>query len=87
MIDITGRDKAELLAILYNGSSPRAIDHIRPVLTKEEAQEIIEDQGLRFDYLRGRMLKIDLRGNELRTACYNRDNGRDTAELLLRGVI
>lgn len=35
---------------------------------------------LYFDYLKGRVMKIDIAPDEIDTRLYNRDNGRDAAE-------
>jgi hypothetical protein len=51
-------------------------------MTIEEARELISECS-RFDYLKGRVMKVDLGGDELRTALYNRDNGPNAAESAL----
>lgn len=63
-------------------------------MTEEQAQEMIgrgDDStamfGVRlhgdriyFDYLKGRVMKVDLSGDELDTRLFNRDNGEGAAE-------
>ncbi len=84
-IDISKMDKAEILTKLYNNSHPlgMGILHYNPAPMKiEEARDILKNQTY-FDYLNGRIMKIDLSGDKLRTDLYNRDNGINAAELAL----
>ena len=81
MIDITGRDKADVLACLYNASRPQGLGilHLDPTpMTKDEARKILET-ATRFDYLKGRVMKVDLSGDELNPRLYDRDNGDGAA--------
>lgn len=80
-IDLTGLDKADVLAALYNGARSQGFGrlHYTPEdMTREEAQALLEE-GTYFDYVKGRVLKVDLGGNSLRTALYDRDNGEGAA--------
>lgn len=53
-------------------------------ITIEEATEIInKSPRLHFDYLYGKVLKVDLSKNELNTWLYNRDNGKNAAEIAI----
>ncbi len=87
-MDISKLDKAEVLATLYNRAQTQGMGilHYTPEdITVEEARKIlsdIEENGHRpyFDYLNGRVMKVDLSGDELQTALYNRDNGDGAAE-------
>ncbi len=56
-------------------------------MTVKEAQEMLDDDQTYFDYVKGRVMKIDLSGNELRTALYNRDNGVEAAEEILKNLL
>jgi len=84
MLNIRGLDKAEVLVVLYNraGTQGRGILHFDPKpMTIEEARATIAaNPSLYFDYVKGRVLKVDLRGNEVETLLYNRDNGPEAAE-------
>src|SRR5437762_8079791 len=77
-IDISKIDKAELLAALYNASKQQGLGFLdltgREPMTKRQAAELLKEQNY-FDYVRGRVMKIDLSGNQLYTGLYNRDNG------------
>lgn len=81
MIDISKADKPAILAALYNNSRPLGMGmlHFSPEdMTRDEAAKLLESQTY-FDYLKGRVMKIDLRGDELRTELYDRDNGEGAA--------
>ena len=81
---LEGLDKAAVLAALYNASRPLGMGflHYDPKpMTIEEAREILEQRTC-FDYLKGRVMKIDLSGDTLSTRLYNRDNGPGAAEMV-----
>ena len=54
-------------------------------MTVEEAQKIIDKASgdTYFDYLNGRVMKIDVASEPLDTRLYNRDNGFGAAEAAL----
>jgi hypothetical protein len=54
-------------------------------MTEEEAAELLKTETY-FDYLRGRVMKIDLSGDELRTDLYNRDLGQGAAEAIVNAI-
>ncbi|HKC14634.1 MAG TPA: hypothetical protein VKC89_01560 [Patescibacteria group bacterium] len=84
-IDIKGLDKALVLATLYNGARPQGAGFLRydpTPMTVEDATAVLE-QSTDFDYLKGRVIKIDLSGDELDPRLYDRDNGVDTARKLI----
>lgn len=101
-ISIQGLDKAALLAALYNASRPLGMGmmHYDPApMTRDAAQAIIDGRGddltamlgfsrgtLVFDYLKGRVMKVDLSGDTLRTWGYNRDNGASAAEAVVAAL-
>ena len=87
-MDISKLDKAAVLAALYNASKPQGMGflHYEPgPMTVEEARELLLEQTY-FDYLKGRVMKVDLKGNELDTWGYDRDNGPGTAENAIRAI-
>ena len=104
-IDITGLDKAEVLAALYNASQPQGLGFLQFVagdMTVDDAQRHINgghNSGgdytwtppgiphLYFDYLMGRVMKIDLTGDELRVGLYDRDNGDGAALRALQPLL
>ena len=52
-------------------------------MTEQEAQDLLDDGGAYFDYLKGRVMKVDLSGDELCVRLYDRDNGQGAAERAL----
>ncbi len=85
-MNIEKLNKAEVLAALYNNSKAQGMGvlHYTPEnMTKEDAQKLLDSGQTYFDYVEGRVMKIDLSGDELRTHLYNRDNGEGAAERAL----
>ena len=81
MIHIKGR-KAKVLAALYNASRRQGLGilHYTPRdMTEEEAEGLIRSDAY-FDYLHGRVMKVDLRGDEFDPRLYDRDNGLGAAQ-------
>lgn len=83
MINIEGLKKAEVLKVLYNNSKPLGLGILQfenTDMTTEEAEELLEDQTY-FDYLKGRVMKIDLKSDvEFEEWLYDRDNGQGAAQ-------
>lgn len=81
-IDISNKDKAEVLAALYNHSQPIGMGMAQydPTPMTKEVAEIILAQKSRFSYLKGRPLYINLEDNDLFVGAYNRDNGKNLAQ-------
>lgn len=87
-IDISGLDKAGVLAALYNRAKPQGYGFLqfRPGdMTIEEARSIIEKECLSsmqymyFDYLFGRVMKVCISRDALDPGLYDRDNGQGAA--------
>jgi len=86
VIDLNGLDKAAVLAALFNASKPQGMGfmHYTPEpMTVEEAIELLKHQTY-FDYLKGRVMKIDLGGETLDPRGYDRDNGDGAVEKVLQ---
>ena len=89
LIDITGLDKAELLAALFNASRPLGMGFLQPheeAMSTEEAANLLKGADY-FDYVRGRVLKVHLGKDKFDPALYNRDNGLDAAEKIVAELI
>ncbi len=88
MVNIEGLNKADVLRVLYNNAKPLGfglLHFIHEDMSKEDAEEIIEhcknDNYFYFDYLRGRVMKIDLKSDiEFDERFYDRDNGQGAAQ-------
>ena len=85
-IDITGIDKARLLAALHNNTRAVGMGFLNDIgrdLTDEEAAEIVREHAafsgpegawVSFDYVMGRPIKVSFRGDLLvRPDLYDRD--------------
>jgi len=81
-IDISKMKKAEVLAALFNASKPQGLglfSDYEEKMSVGEAQELLDAGQNYFDYVRGRVLKVDLRRDVLKTDLYDRDNGPEAA--------
>jgi len=93
MIDISKISKAKILATLYNNSKPQGMGilHFTPEdMTEVEAQTLLDslpDDQRFFDYLKGRVMKIDLSGDTLDPWGYDRDNGKGAVAHALADLI
>ena len=85
-IDISGLDRAEVLAALYNASHPRGLGFLHAKtepMTAEGARKELEARGAEpyFDYLHGRVMKIGFNKDDaIDPRLYDRDNGGGAAE-------
>ena len=76
MINLHGKNKAEVLVKLYNASKPQGMGLLHYNNKKTTTEQAILDTGQTyFDYLKGRVMKIDLSDDELDPRLYDRDNG------------
>lgn len=78
------KNKAEVLAALYNGSKPLGLGFIREKteggekMGMKEAEALLKNSTY-FDYLKGRVMKVDLSGDEFDPWFYDRANGAGSA--------
>lgn len=82
VVNISNKDKAEVLVALYNNSHPHGLGFLQynpEPMTIEQARELLQ-QTTCFDYLGGRVMKISLESDTVHTWGYNRDNGDGAAE-------
>lgn len=88
MIDIKGLNKAEVLKALYDGSYIQGMGFMQAVpegtVTVEHCKMLLETTGYPyFDYLYGRVLKVDLSKDAFDERLYDRDNGQGTAARII----
>ena len=89
LIDIKGLDKAEVLLALYNGSHVQglgflqAVDDYTIVDARNDLKLHLGECGGYFDYLHGRVLKVDLSKDEFDDWLYDRDNGEGAAKRII----
>ena len=83
MVNIKGLSKAAVLAALYNTSKPLGMGFLQynpKPMTEEEAAELLNKSNC-FDYLYGRLMKIDLKSDdEFNEWGYDRDLGSGSAQ-------
>lgn len=87
-IPIGHLNKADVLAALYNASQAQGLGllHYDPAeMTREEAEKLLSRYTY-FDYLKGRVMKVDLSGSVLRPQLYDRDNGPGAAARAIEGI-
>ncbi|MBA7541333.1 hypothetical protein ES705_33644 [subsurface metagenome] len=81
-ISLIGLDKAEVLAALYNASKPQGMGFFhsdsKPMTSKEAG--VLLKQTTDFDYVQGRIMKVNLSGDTFDPWLYDRDNGQGAAE-------
>jgi hypothetical protein len=89
MIDLKGLNKAEVLARLYNASKVQGMGFMQAIggrMTIDEAEELLK-QDTYFDYLYGKVMKVDLSKDSFDPWLYDRDNGTGKAESVLKDLI
>jgi hypothetical protein len=88
MINISKLSKPQVLAALYNASHAQGMGfwNSDPVpMSEEEAAKILERQT-DFEYLKGRVMKVDLSGTEFDPWLYDRDCGEGAAQRAVSGL-
>ncbi len=88
-ISLNGLNKADVLVVLYNASKPQGMGFMQydpRSMTREEAQSLLDEGQTYFDYLKGRVMKVDLSGDELDPRGYDRDNGQGAAERVISSL-
>ena len=89
MVDIKGLDKARVLKALYEHSHVQGSGFLQAVpdgvVTVEHCKMLLGSQTY-FDYLHGRVLKVDLSGDEFDERLYDRDCGEGAAQRAVDSV-
>ncbi len=89
-INITGCDKAEVLAALYHASKQQGMGflHARGAssMSRDEAEQELK-HSQHFDYLHGRIMKISLNKDTFCPRLYDRNNGEGAARRALAGLV
>lgn len=87
IVNIKGMDKKKVLQVLYKRAKAQGFGELvytSGPLTEEEITGLFAMPGrLSFDYVKGRVMKVDLTGDTFDSRLYDRDNGQDAAELAL----
>ena len=89
MVDIKGLDKARVLKALYDHSHVQGSGLLQAVpdgvVTVEYCAGLLAKHSY-FDYLHGRVLKVDLSGDEFDERLYDRDCGEGAAQRAVDSV-
>lgn len=88
-MNIKDKNKAQILAALYNNSRVQGMGFLQAKdgqMTEQEAAKILEERT-DFDYLYGKIMKVDLSGDELDPYLYDRDNGSGAAERAIKYLL
>lgn len=91
LVSIKGLDKADVLLTLWNHSQMQGLSFLAfaKELTKEDAKTAITEHTytdmegktrIYFDYFNGKVMKVDLTGDEFDPYLYDRDNGLGAAQ-------
>lgn len=93
MVNIKGMDKAEVLLALWQASQMQGMSFLGFLasgeLTLEQAQWEVQERkhigfdgkdSIYFDYLNGKVMKVDLGQDEFDSRLYDRDNGEGAAQ-------
>jgi hypothetical protein len=84
-IKINKNDKAKVLAALYNNSKAQGLGvlHFTSDKMQEYQAKVLLDRNYYFDYLCGRVMKVDMENEEISLRLYDRDNGKGSGALAL----
>lgn len=83
-IDISGLNKADVLSALYEYAKPLGLgffEYVPGPLPENEAQRFVSQNPgyLYFDYLKGRLMKVNITGDSFEERLFDRDNGTGMA--------
>lgn len=85
VVDISRKDKADVLCALYNASKRSKSLRTDDILTKSEAQTLLKTTTS-FDFIKSHIMRIDLTTNIVDTTRFNHANGPQTAEDAIENV-
>jgi hypothetical protein len=88
MINISKFRKAQVLAALYNNSRVQGMGvyQAKPGIMFEKEAEALLQENTTFDYLYGKVMKVDLSGDEFKPHSYDRDNGEGAAQRAIDSI-
>ena len=89
MVNIEGLNKADVLRALYDNAKPQGLGFLHydsAQMSTEEAERLL-GAGTYFDYVKGRVMKVDLSSDvEFEEWLYDRDNGQGAAQRVIDGL-
>ena len=88
MIDISSLDRPNVLRALYDAARPLGMGMLQSTpepMGRDEAVSLLAHQTY-FDYLKGRVMKVELGREQFDGRLYDRDNGPGAAAAAVEGV-
>lgn len=89
MVNIEGLNKADVLRALYDNAKTQGLGFLHydsAQMSTEEAERLL-GAGTYFDYVKGRVMKVDLSSDvEFEEWLYDRDNGQGAAQRVIDGL-
>lgn len=82
MIDIANLDKASVLMALYENAHVQGLGFLHASdepMSRDAALKLLERRTY-FDYVQGRVMKVNLTGDAFDPFLYDRDNGQGAAQ-------
>lgn len=82
MIDIANLDKASVLIALYENAHVQGLGFLHVCdepMSRDAALKLLERRTY-FDYVHGRVMKVNLAGDAFDPFLYDRDNGQGAAQ-------
>jgi len=85
IINIKGFDRVSVFMALYDAARPQGmglLHYVEGPMPRAEAEMVVrwhEDHGQKFDYVRGRVMKVRLNKDTFDAWAYDRDNGEGAA--------
>jgi len=90
MVSIKGMNKADVLAGLFNAARAQGMGFMNyngKPMTREGAQKILDSGQTYFDYVEGRVMKVDLsKDDEFDEWGFDRDNGGGSAQRVITAI-
>lgn len=89
MVNIKGLNKATVLKALHDNSKAQGLSFLHLTeLSLTDCEGIIAESGdrLYFDYLAGKVMKVDITGDEFDPWGYDRDNGDGAAQSAINSI-
>jgi hypothetical protein len=86
-VNIKGLSQAAVLKALHENSKAQGMSYLAlRELSLEECQSFIDEGQTYFDYLCGKVMKVDLSGDAFDPWGYDRDNGSGAAQRAVDSV-
>ena len=86
MINIKGLDKVEVVVALYTHSRHLGLGFLQAGTPLPDVRAIIDSGQTYFDYLNGKVMKVEVGGDELDPRLFDRDNGEGAAARAIASV-